>query len=51
MVRMGAPWIMRTDTELALYGRYVVSTRLAAAGFEFQYPDLEPALRHILGRE
>ncbi|TWT76754.1 Epimerase family protein [Planctomycetes bacterium CA13] len=44
MVRIGARLILRTDPELALYGRYVVSERLASAGFEFQYPKLEPAL-------
>ena len=25
MVRLGAPWLMRTDPDLALYGRYLVS--------------------------
>lgn len=48
MVRIGAPLVLRTDPELALYGRYVVSKRLAEAGFGFQYPELEPALRSIV---
>jgi len=48
MVRIGAPWLMRTDPELALYGRYVVSKRLQEEGFEFQFPDLENALRDLL---
>lgn len=47
MVRIGAPSIMRTDPELALYGRYVVSKRLAEAGFEFKFPELEPAIRDV----
>ncbi|MBI1247582.1 DUF1731 domain-containing protein [bacterium] len=48
MVRIGAPLIMRTDPELALLGRYVVSKRLAEEGFEFQFPDVEPALNDLL---
>jgi NAD dependent epimerase/dehydratase family enzyme len=39
---------MRTDPELALSGRYVVSKRLQPAGFEFEFPDLEHALRDLL---
>jgi uncharacterized protein len=48
IVRIGAPLIMRTDPELALYGRYVVSKRLQQEGFEFQFPHLENALRDLL---
>jgi NAD dependent epimerase/dehydratase family enzyme len=48
MVRVGAPLLMRTDPELALYGRYVVSKRLQQEGFEFEFPDLESALRDLL---
>ena len=47
MVRVGAPLFLRTDPELVLYGRNVVSKRLANAGFEFQFPYLEPALRDL----
>lgn len=47
MVRIGAPLILRTDPELALYGRYVVSKRLAEEGFEFQFPQIESALRDL----
>lgn len=50
MVRIGAPLLMRTDPELALYGRYVVSERLRRGGFEFQFPQLEPALRDLLSK-
>ena len=34
MVRIGAPLLMRTDPELALFGRYVVSKRLKDERFE-----------------
>jgi uncharacterized protein (TIGR01777 family) len=48
MVRSGAPLLMRTDPELALYGRYVASRRLREEGFEFQFPHLENALNDLL---
>jgi uncharacterized protein (TIGR01777 family) len=44
MVRLGAPLLMRTDPELALYGRYLISKRLRDEGFEFQYPEVRAAL-------
>jgi uncharacterized protein len=47
MVRIGAPLFLRTDPELALYGRYVVSKRLADEGFNFKFPQLEAALRDL----
>lgn len=48
MVRLGAHWLLRTDPELALYGRYVVSKRLAEEGFPFKHPDLPGALKDLL---
>jgi uncharacterized protein len=48
MVRIGAPLLMQTDPELALYGRYLASKRLRQEGFEFEFPDLESALRDLL---
>lgn len=33
-----------------LSGTRLSPARLLAAGFRFQYPDLEPALRHVLGQ-
>jgi uncharacterized protein (TIGR01777 family) len=48
MVRWGARWLLKTDPELALYGRYVVSKRLAEEGFEFQFPNLAEALVELL---
>jgi hypothetical protein len=47
MVRIGAPLVMRTDPELALYGRYCVSRRLKEEGFEFEFPDVQSALNNI----
>ncbi len=47
MVRLGAPLLLRTDPELALYGRYVVSARLPQEGFEFRYPSLDAALAEL----
>ena len=49
MVRIGAPLVMRTDSELALYGRYCVSRRLGEEGFEFKFPELRDALRDLCG--
>lgn len=47
MVRLGAPLILRTDPELALYGRYVVPTRLLHHGYTFRFPDLAGALKDL----
>lgn len=40
--------VIRTETELVLKSRWVVPERLEQAGFTFEHPDLEPALRSIL---
>jgi uncharacterized protein len=48
MVRLGAPLFLRTDPELALYGRYVVLQRLKDENFEFRFPRLEEALRDMI---
>lgn len=48
MVRFGAHWLMRTDPELALYGRYVIPNRLTEEGFEFEYSELSDALANLL---
>ncbi len=57
-VRVGPPlmrWVLelgaimiKTETELVLKSRWAVPEKLVAAGFTFDYPDLEPALRRIL---
>ncbi|HRI12889.1 MAG TPA: DUF1731 domain-containing protein [Verrucomicrobiota bacterium] len=49
MIRLAAPLLLRTDPELALYGRYVISTRLAAEGFVFRHATLPEALRDCFG--
>jgi uncharacterized protein (TIGR01777 family) len=49
LVRFAAPLVMRTDPELALYGRYCVSRRLREEGFDFKFPDLAPALQDLCG--
>lgn len=48
MVRLGAPLVLRTDPELALYGRYCVPRRLEQEGFTFEYPTLDAALADLL---
>jgi len=47
MVKIGAPSILKTDPELALYGRYCISDRLKEEGFEFKYPTINTALQDI----
>lgn len=47
MVRFGARWVLGTDPELALYGRYVVPRRLIQSGFSFEFPDLDSALADL----
>ena len=47
MVRLGAPLVMRTDPELALYGRYCVPSRLQEEGFEFTFPEITSAPRDL----
>jgi uncharacterized protein (TIGR01777 family) len=47
MVRLGAPLLMRTDPELALYGRYLISERLREIGFEFEFGQLREALAEL----
>lgn len=42
-----AMWLMRTESELVLKSRWVAPQRLVDAGFGFEHPDLEPALREI----
>jgi hypothetical protein len=50
MVRVGAGLLLRTDPELALYGRYCVSRRLADEGFVFEFADVGAALRDLFAR-
>jgi uncharacterized protein (TIGR01777 family) len=48
MVRLGAPLLLRTDPDLALYGRYLISARLREEGFEFRFPHLAEAVSDLL---
>lgn len=48
MVRLGAPLLLRTDPELALYGRYVRSERLREEGFMFQFPEVGQAFLDVI---
>jgi NAD dependent epimerase/dehydratase family enzyme len=47
MLELGSAAI-RTETELVLKSRWVVPERLLAAGYRFEYPELEPALEAIV---
>ena len=47
MLEVGSA-VIRTETELVLKSRWVVPERLLAAGYEFAFPELEPALRDII---
>lgn len=47
LLEVGAVF-MRTETELVLKSRNVVSAKLAEAGFQFKYEQLESALRDLL---
>lgn len=40
--------LIRTETELVLKSRWVVPEILEAAGYEFSYPELQPALKNIV---
>lgn len=46
LVKIGAA-VLRTDPELALYGRYCRSEKLKEEGFRFNYPNLKEALDEI----
>jgi uncharacterized protein (TIGR01777 family) len=47
LLKMGAV-IIKTETELILKSRWVIPERLSTAGFQFQFPDLDKALKNIL---
>lgn len=42
-----ATWVLRTESEMVLKSRWVSSEKLLAAGYEFRWPELEPALREV----
>ena len=47
LLKMGAV-IIQTETELILKSRWVIPERLSEAGFQFQYPYMDKALKNIL---
>ncbi|MFF1878832.1 epimerase [Leifsonia sp. NPDC058230] len=47
MLELGSLTI-RTETELVLKSRWVLPERLLEAGYEFAFPELEPAVRDIV---
>lgn len=49
-VRLAAATILRTDPELVLYGRRLVSKRLREDGHAFAFPDLQSALVDLCSR-
>lgn len=49
LVRLGA-LLLRTDPSLALTGRKAIPQRFLDLGFQFEYPDLQPALGEIFGK-
>ena len=49
-VRLAAPLVLKTDPELALYGRRCVPTRLTTEGFSFEFPLLPAALQDLFPR-
>lgn len=48
LLRWGATWVLNTDPDLGLYGRYVVPQRLLDEGFHFHHPEIGPALQDLL---
>jgi uncharacterized protein (TIGR01777 family) len=50
MLEIGA-FFLRTETELLLKSRRVIPTKLLAAGFQFEFPELRPALDDIVNRK
>ena len=44
-------WLLRTESELVLKSRRVIPGRLATAGFNFEYPNWEVAVRDLSYRQ
>jgi uncharacterized protein len=43
-----AMWVLRTEPELVVKSRWVHPEKLISAGYSFEHPDLEPALRKVI---
>ena len=50
MIHFGAKFILKTDPELALYGRYCIPTRLIDHGYDFAYSDLDEAFKELCAK-
>ena len=50
MLEAGA-FFLRTETELIIKSRRVIPGRLAAAGFEFRFPNLRSAFENLCGKD
>ncbi len=50
-VRLAAATVLRTDPELVLAGRRLVSKRLREEGYGFAFPDLESAIADLCSRD
>jgi NAD dependent epimerase/dehydratase family enzyme len=48
MVRIGAPLLLKSDPDLALYGRYVIPARLISEGYQFKFSNCAEALKNLL---
>jgi uncharacterized protein (TIGR01777 family) len=51
MIKLGAMFILKTDPDLVLAGRYVVPKRLEDEGFEFLYPSVDEAFKSLFEKE
>lgn len=49
LLKIGA-FIIGTETELILKSRWVIPTRLLDAGFQFQHPNAEHAIKNLVSR-
>jgi len=49
LLKIGAV-LIKTETELILKSRWVIPERLLAAGFQFQYADIDTAFKQILDK-
>ena len=50
MIAAACKFILRTDHEIVLYGRYVVSKRLKTLGFTFEFPTIDAAFNDLLNK-
>ena len=51
MIQLGAYFVMRTDPDLVLAGRYVVPKRLEDEGFEFNFSTVDEAFEDLFKKE